>query len=253
MDRQVTISAKALLVVGLMAFALVGAYLVGSGHGQPASASDSSGLTRTVTVVGEGHVSVVPDQLTFNLGVDLTRSDLDTALGDTNTAMQHVIDTLTAQGVAKKDISTTDLEMNPVYARGHGQPPAITGYEVTQTITVVVEDLTNASKVVTAAVEAGGTGVQLNGLQLQVGDPDAALKPARTAAYQQAKAKAEEYAADAGSQLGEVVKVSEISDQPVFSDSPYASADSASAPAGVPIQPGQDQLTAQVTVVFALQ
>ena len=78
----------------------------------------------------------------------------------------------------------------------------------------MVEDLTKASDIVSAAVDAGGTGVRLNGLRLQVGDPEAALEPARTDAIEQARAKAEEYAADTGHELGEVVKVSEVADQP---------------------------------------
>ncbi len=251
MDKNVTLSVRTLLVAGLVALAIVAAYLFGDAGSSPASATDeTSADTRTVTVQGVGHVSVVPDQLAFDVGVSITRDDLNTALADSNTAMQQVIDTLVAAGVDENDVQTTDLSMNPIYSHRRGEPTVFKGYRVDQTVSVVVKDLAKASDIVSAAVGAGGTGVRLNGLRLQVGDPEAALSPARSDAFDQARAKAEEYAAETGHELGEVVKVSEVADQPYDYDRSYAL--SAADSSGVPIQPGQADLTAQVVVVFEL-
>ncbi len=251
MDKDVTLSVRTLLVAGLAVLAIVAAYLIGNAGSSPARASDeTSAGTRTVTVQGVGHVSVVPDQLAFDVGVGITRDDLNTALNDSNAAMKQVIDTLVAAGVDEKDIQTTDLSMNPIYSHRRGEPTVFKGYRVDQTVSVVVEDLAKASDIVSAAVGAGGTGVRLNGLRLQVGDPEAALSPARSDAFEQARAKAEEYAAETGHELGEVVKVSEVADQPYDGDRGYAL--SAADAASIPIQPGQADLTAQVVVVFEL-
>lgn len=248
MGRQVTVSARALVTVGLVAVSLVAAYLVGHAGSGEARAAEGDAAPRTVTVQGVGHVSVVPDQLALSLGVTATRSDLDAALDATSTAMQQVVDTLVAQGVDEKDVQTTDLSMYPVYSR---KPRTLTGYRVDQSVSVVVRDLSRASDVVTAAVGAGGSGVHLDDLRLQVGDPDASLEPARTAAYEQARAKAEEYAGDVGAELGEVVRVSEVADQGGYDERmSYSAADSASAE--IPIQAGQTDLSAAVTVVFEL-
>jgi len=252
MDRKVTLSVRGLLMTGLVALALVAAYLVGHSGGTPARASDdTSSAPRTVTVQGVGHVSVVPDQLGFDLSVDVVRDDLDTALDDGNAAMQQMVDTLKAAGVADKDVQTTNLSMNPEYTHKRGQPRTFTGYRVSQSVTVVVEDLSKASDIVSAAVSAGGTGVRLDGLRLQVGDPEGSLEPARTDAFEQARAKAEEYAADTGGDLGEVVKVSELADQPQSYDMDYSAAGTR-AMADIPIQAGQQDLTASVVVVFEL-
>lgn len=252
MDKNVTLSVRGLLVAGMVALALVAAYLVGHSGGSPARASDETPAgTRTVTVQGVGHVSVVPDQLAFDVGVGTTRDDLNTALTDSNTAMQQVIDTLIAAGVAEKDVQTTDLSMNPIYSHRRGQPTVFKGYRVDQTVSVVVDDLTKASDIVSAAVAAGGTGVRLNSLRLQVGDPEAALGPARSDAVDQARAKAEAYAADTGHELGEVVKVSEVADQPYDDGMRYSAVAADAAP--IPIQPGQADLTASVVVVFELK
>ncbi len=254
MDRNVTLSVRSLLLVGLVALAVVAAYLVGRAGPAPASAQpDDQTTAATVTVTGLGHIGVVPDQLAFDLSVSVLRDDLDQALDDGNTAMQSVVDTLKASGVADKDVQTTDLSMYPEYDRKRkGQPPVLTGYRVSHSVLVTVEDFDKASAIVTAALNAGGTGVRLDGLRLQVGDPDSSLEPARSDALDQARAKAEEYAADAGRELGEIVRISEVTDQPFDRDLAYSAADSlASSP--FPIQAGQQDLTASVVVVYELK
>jgi hypothetical protein len=251
MNRSVTLSVRSLLLAGLVALALVAAYLLGNAGPAPAHAA-ASDTPRSITVTGTGHVSVVPDQIAFDLSESVLRPDLTQALDDANTAMQAVVDTLVAAGVAEKDIQTTDVSMYPEYGRHQkGQPQTLRGYRVSHSISVVVADLTKASSAVTAALQAGGQGVRLDGLRLQVGDPDAALGPARSDAVAQAQAKAEAYAADAGGELGEIVRISETSDRPVDMDvrGSFSMADAAS----VPIQPGQQDLTADVVVVYELK
>ena len=256
MDRQVTISARALALVGLMAVAIVAAYLVGRAGPTPASAQpddQTSDAASTVTVTGIGHVAVVPDQLAFDLSVSVLRDDLDQALDDGNTAMQSVVDTLKSAGVADKDVQTTDLSMNPEYARPQkGQPPVLTGYRVSHSVSVTVEDFDRASAIVTAALTAGGAGVRLDGLRLQVGDPDSSLEPARGDALDQARAKAEEYADNADRELGEIVRISEAYDQPYDRDLSYSAAAGMDS-AELPIQAGQQDLTANIVVVYELK
>src|SRR4051794_22802932 len=114
MDSRVTVSARALTTGVLVTAALVVAYLVGRGGGE-ARAAEGDAATRTVTVQGVGHVSVVPDQLALSLGVEATRSDLDAALDATSVSMQQVVDALVAQGVDQADVQTTGLSLYPVY------------------------------------------------------------------------------------------------------------------------------------------
>lgn len=253
MDRQVTVSARALLMVGLVALGLVAAYLIGRAGPAPASA-ETSEATRTITVTGVGHVAVVPDELGFQLSVSVLRDDLDQAMNDGNSAMQSVIDTLTSAGVADKDVQTTDVSLYPEYGHRRGEPRTLRGYRVNQTVSVTVDDLTKASDVVAAALAAGGEGVSLDGLQLQVSDQDGKLEPARSDALDQAKAKAEEYAAHAGQELGDIVRISEAADQAYDRDLAYASAaDGAAEAAPMPLAPGEQDLTANVLVVYELK
>jgi hypothetical protein len=250
MDKRVTLSVRGVVLAGLVALGLVVAYVAGNAGPSPAQAETSDG-TSTITVTGVGHVSVVPDQLAFDLTVTVLRDDLTQALDDANSAMASVVDTLKAAGVAEKDVQTSDVSMYPEYRHQKGQPSTLQGYRVSHSITVTVEELAKASDVVTAALDAGGRGVRLDGLRLQVADPDGALEPARSDAVKQAQAKAEEYAKDAGRELGGIVRISETPDQSYDGDQrvAYEAADSA---ASMPIQPGQQDLTANVVVVYEL-
>jgi uncharacterized protein len=254
MDRNVTLSVRSLMAVGLVALAVVAAYLFGRAGPAPASAgTEDSATAGTVTVAGVGHVAVVPDQLAFDLSVSVVREELDRAIDDGNTSMKAVIDTLKASGVADKDVQTTDLSMNPEYQKEKGQPARLTGYRVSQTVSVTVEDFDKASDIVTAALTAGGSGVRLNGLRLQVGDPDGSLEPARTAAMEQAREKAEEYAAEAGRELGDVVTISEPTGNRPLSDGLDLRGPVAAQSAVFSFEPGQQDLTANVVVVYELK
>ena len=149
--------------------------------------------------------AVVPDQLAFDLSVSVLRDDLDQALDDGNTAMQSVVDTLKASGVADKDVQTTDLSMNPEYEKREGSARRAQGLPGQPQRLGHRRGLRQGERHRHRRARAGGTGVRLNGLRLQVGDPDASLEPARTDAVEQARAKAEEYAAEAGRELGDIV------------------------------------------------
>jgi uncharacterized protein YggE len=251
-NKTVTLRMRSLLVAGLVALALVAAYLIGRAGPAPASAETSDSAS-TVTVTGLGHVAVVPDQLGFQLSVSVLRDDLDQAMNDGNAAMQSVVDALKAAGVADKDVQTTDVSLYPEYGHQKGQPRTLRGYRVNQTVSVTVEDLTKGSDIVSAALAAGGSGVSLDGLQLQIGDPDGKLEPARSDAFDQAKAKAQEYADHAGRELGGIVKISEVADQPYYSDDMGYSGAADSARASLPISAGQQDLTASIVVVYELK
>ena len=254
MDRNLTLSVRWTVAAALAALALVAAYLLGSAGPSPAQA-ETADSTNTITVTGTGHVSLVPDQLVFDLSVSVLRPDLTQALADADSAIQSVVDTVEGSGVDPKDIQTTDVSMYPQYGRHQkGKPQTLQGYRVSHSISVTVEQLSKASPVLTAAVGAGGEGVRLDDMRLQVGDPDAALGPARTDAVAQAKSKAEEYAKDAGRDLGGIVRISETSDQPYAQDlSGVRGAAADSAASSIPIQPGQQDLTADVVVVYELR
>lgn len=259
MDRPVTVRLGSVLIAVVMILAVAVAYLVGAagGGGDPAQAADTGAAgaeePSTVRMVGTGEVTTVPDMLSFTVVVTVKRTDLDSALADSSATMKRVLDRLADFGVAKADVQTTGLSMNPEYAYHSYAPPTLTGYRVTQQARVDVRTLTKGGAAISAAVEAGGNDVRVRNLRLQVSDPDEAIAEARDAAVEQARTKAEQYVGAAGGRLGEVRSIREISVRvPIPQNLSYRAADLAAPKAALPIRAGESELSVRVEVVWAL-
>jgi uncharacterized protein YggE len=262
MNGNLTVRMRSILLAALVALGLVVAYLLGSGGGggTPAQAAEDrtdSTPARVLTMTGSGDATAVPDQLSFGVGVTLTRTDLGAALDAASATMDRVLGSLARYDVAKGDVQTTGLSMTPVYDYHPYDPPTITGYRVTQRAAVLVKDLKYGGEAVAAAVAAGGNDVRISGLRLLVGDPDAATARARDAAVAEAKAKAEQYAAASGQTLGEVMTLREVHVKPLPSPTNGVSLarglsyDSA-AMQPPPIRAGKERTTVTVRMVWEL-
>jgi uncharacterized protein len=262
MNGNVTVSVRSILLAGLVLLALVVAYLLG-GRGDvvtsPASAAPQDAGTqerpRQMRMVGTGEASAVPDEMSFSLSVTAKRGDLDEALGAANRTTNRVLGVLADQGVKRSDVQTTGLQMYPEYDYPAYSPPVLTGYRVTQRARVHVRELTDGGSAVSAAVEAGGNGVRVRDIKLEVGDPDAVVGDARDAAVEEATAKARQYAEATGQELGDVVSVREVSSPTGTRDAMQASVMSYRAAnladlAKMPIRAGEDELRVRVEVVW---
>ncbi|MDP2771984.1 MAG: SIMPL domain-containing protein [Nocardioides sp.] len=260
-----TLSVKGLLTAGLVLLALVVAYLLGGNGETPAAqavapaAEETGAAARTVTMTGSGEATAVPDEVVFDVSVRMMRPELEEALAESNRTMEKVLQALEAQGVARKDIQTTGLQMDPVYDYPRYSAPVLKGYRVTQRAAVLVTELKAAGKAVTAAVTSGGNAVRVGDIRLKIGDPEAALAKARTQAVEEATLKAQEYAEATGQELGAVLTLRELDEtsQSAIDErglmtraSAYAVADLASK--SVPVRAGRADLGVDVQVVWEL-
>lgn len=263
MNGDITLSVRTFVIGLLVLVALVVAYLLGSSGGGPSAEAappddDASATTppRELTMTGTGDASAVPDQLSFSLEVHLSRPELDDALAAASRSMSRVLSSLKEHGVDKGDVQTTGLSMDPVYDYPNYGPPVLRGYRVSQRASVLVDELKRGGAAVTAAVAAGGNDVRVDNLKLLVGDTDAVMGKARDAAVEEARAKAEQYAAASGEQLGDVVTVSEVRTKPLQTPVEGYSADLSaysSRDAAVPIRAGRDEASVTVKIVWHLE
>lgn len=263
MDKNVTVSVKGLLLTGLVLLALAVAYLLGQSGGttpaaQAAEEVGAAAAPRTLTMRGSGEAVAVPDQVAFDLSVRMMRPSLEEALDEANAATEQVLTAIERFGVERKDVQTTGLEMYPVYDYPDDAPPVLRGYRVVQQAAVLVTELKRAGGAVSAAVAAGGNAVRVQDIRLRIGDPEAALAEAREDAVAKATAKAEEYAAATGQELGEVMTLVEVDDGAQSSvDGRDLAADGLRqlaypADSSVPVRAGRADLGVTVQVVWAL-
>ncbi|HKX79606.1 MAG TPA: SIMPL domain-containing protein [Novosphingobium sp.] len=213
-----------------------------------------------LTVTGEGRSTRTPDVAVFNAGVTTQGKTAAEALGQNSRAMTQVIASLKRAGIAERDIQTSNLSVSPLYAEPRRLPdgsveqqaPVIVGYQVSNNVSVRQRRLGDYGKVIDTLVSAGAN--QVNGPSFQLDDADPALDEARIEAMKKARARANLYAGAAGLKVVRILSISEsggyYQPQPVF----YArdAAMAAPAPPPAPVQPGELQLTASVTVLFEL-
>jgi uncharacterized protein YggE len=189
------------VVAGLVSVPLVLVLAAGCG-----SDSGGSGRHSDVAVTGTATVSGAPDTLAADLGVQVDGSDVSGAINTANSRIQAVIDAVTAAGVAAKDVRTTDVSLQPQYSSDGSTP---TGYRAVETVHIVVRDLSKASTVLAAAVHGGGDAARIDGVSFAISDDTKLLADARSRAFADAKAKAEQYASLSGRTLGQVLTIAE--------------------------------------------
>lgn len=211
-----------------------------------------------LTVNAEGSTTRTPDMASYSAGVTTQGKTASEAMGANSQAMARVISALKKAGVADKDIQTTNLSLNPVYAEPKrqpdgsfsGEPREIVGYQATNTVNVRQRKLEDTGKVIDALVTAGAN--QVNGPDFTLSQPEAAQDEARTDAIKTARARADLYARAAGLR---VVRIVSISESGGYSPMPVMYARKASmdmAAAAPPVAAGELQMSVNVTVQFEL-
>jgi len=222
------------------------------GSNQPSAAPGIAGPG--ITVGGRANVTGTPDTLRLDLSVTVTASSVSDALASANRAAAAVQKSLLGNGVAKKDLQTSGLNIQPEYDYSNNASPRIKGYQVSESISAKLRDLGRAGDVIGKAVTTGGNAVRVNGISLDLEETGALVSTARGKAFADAKAKAEQYAAAAGRSLGNVVTIAEDVATPSPAPMSYGlSATSAKDMASVPIQPGSQDVSVSVTVVFEIR
>jgi uncharacterized protein len=202
---------------------------------------------RQVTVVGSGQVQGVPDTLTADVGIEFTAPDVTAAMNQTNDRQQAVINALTGAGVDHKDISTTEVNLQPEH---DSSGDIITGYRATNSIRVKIHPTDSASHVLAVIVGTGGDATRINSVSYSIADDSQLVKDARTHAFQDAKNRAEQYAQLSGLKLGKIISITEASGG--ASTMPPAPPRGGIAES-VPLEPGQQTVSFSVTAVWQLQ
>lgn len=214
--------------------------------------AEEKSMQRMVTVSGSGSVVAEPDIARLTGGFVREGQTAQAALAANTTTMTKVIAGVKAQGIEPRDLQTSSFHVEPVmvYPKDAAKdgPPRITGYRVSNQVTVTVRDLAKVGDVLDRLISSGAN--QVHGLSFEVSKADSLKDEARRLAVQNAQRRAKLLAEAAGAELGRVVQISEETDggapQPAF----RAKAMSAGP---VPIERGSDVLEARVTATWELK
>jgi uncharacterized protein len=206
---------------------------------------------RWVEVSGQGSVSAAPDFAQATLGVTTTGKTAGEAMAANAKAANALVSLVKAEGVAPADIQTSDVSISPMFSQpspGQTTPETITGYSVSNNVSVMVRDIPRLGPLLDKAVAAGANSIY--GIGFGHNNQSALLDKARPLAVADARRKAEIYASAGGARIGRLMVLTEEggSRPPVAFSRAYA----AGAAAPTPIEAGEDKLTVTVTARFEL-
>jgi uncharacterized protein len=207
----------------------------------------------TLTVTGEGEIKAVPDEAILTAGVVTQASSANEALAANRRAMNGVFAELKRQGIPDRAIRTSWFNVAPQYASptaSSSAQPKIMGYQVTNSVTITVDDLAKLGSAIDTLVASGAN--SMGGISFTVRDPKPLMRQARDAAIKDAIDRAQVYAKAAGLALGRIVTISEggvVTPRPLF----RAMAVVSSGEAPTPMAAGEETVSAQVTVTFGIR
>jgi uncharacterized protein len=215
-----------------------------------ATAAASTDDPSTITAVGSGRATGTPDLLTARLGIHTEGATAAGTLNENNLRTQALINTLTQQGVDKKDIQTYYVNVGPRYdLAGH-----VTGYQTDDTFTVKLRDLGSAGATLDALANVAGNYIRVQGVSYSLDDDSALKDDARADAVAKAKAQAAQMAQAAGVKLGALKTVTEVKPDTTnpydFALASDHAAGSASVP--VPLAEGSLDVSVQVSLVYEI-
>lgn len=229
------------------------AALIFAGCAAPeAIAAEAEAPARTITVNGEGKAAAAPDMAVITIGVQSEAPNAADALRQNTANMSATIRKLKDLGVKDRDIQTSGLSIHPRYNYEQNRSsPEVIGFVASNNVTVRLRDLKNAGAVIDQAVQSGAN--SLSGVSFSFADPDPLYEEARRDAVADARAKAALLTEAAGVKLGKLIR---IQDGYVSTPEPKmygARMMEMAADSAVPMEAGESEITAGVSLVYEIE
>jgi uncharacterized protein len=218
--------------------AIITMALVGWSAAALAQASPDQG---TIVVQGTGTVEVVPDVADIVIGVRNEALNPAEAIDSNADAMKRVLDDAKRAGIEPRDIQTSVLNLSQFR-----DPKNVLRFVAVNTVRIRLRDVSRLGGVARTLVGSGAN--DMRNIRFSIQDPGPHLDRARQGAVHDARRRAEVLVKAADRRLGEIVEITESTD-----DGPgiVAMARSAQA-ADIPTEPGQMTLRASVQIKWRL-
>lgn len=243
------------------------------------TAIDPNTPVNSITLSGTGKVYATADIASFYFSVDETANTVADAQKKAADKNNKAIDYLKSQGIDQKDIQATGYNVNPKYdyntkpcvipmssvqssleSTSYQAPSAVcppskqtlVGYEVTESISVKVRDITKAGNILSGIGSIGVTNI--SGLSFTIDKDDELKAQARKIAIDDARNKATKLAKDLGVHLGKVMSFSENGASPMYYSAKAMGAGDVSSVSSVPELPaGQNEIDSNVSITYQIK
>jgi len=203
----------------------------------------------SISLSADGEVKVAPDMATITFGVVTEAPTAAEAMAQNAARMTQVIAALRRAGISERDIQTSGLNLSAQYDYVQNEPPRLRGYQASNRVTVVINDVNAVGTTADAVVAAGVN--QIDGITFGLKNPKAAEDQARRAAVAALQSKASLYADALGVRLGGIRSLNEggpdMSQPPVFVGNRMAMAADMES---TPVAPGELTVRIDITGVY---
>ena len=211
----------------------------------------------TLTVTGSAAITAAPDRASISVGVNETAAEVSQAQTTANAKVNAIVEAVKALGVEESKISTSNYSIFPQteYDADTGRS-VLVGYQVSNTVTINLEDFSLLDRVIDEAVAAGAN--ETYGITFDVSTRRELYRQALEQAVQAAADKAQLMAAAAGMEIASIEEIREVGGISVSSGrGAYMNATDAVAMAeeagATAIQGGELSVSAQVELVYRVQ
>ena len=210
---------------------------------QPAPPRDQP----VVVTSGDGVVQAVPDRAWMSVTAESRAASPRDAQRKNAEAMKPVQDRLRAAGISEDAIKTTVYDLQPDWDYSNNRR-VLRGYVARNSIEVRIDNIDRVGELVDMVVAAGATGV--DNIRFDLKDRERVEREALRLAVADARARASAAAAGAGLSVDRVLRIDE---QGVSSPPPRPLFREAAAQAAPPIEAGQMEVRAHVTLTSLLK
>jgi uncharacterized protein YggE len=205
-----------------------------------------------VTTTGEGLVRKAPDRAWVTIAAETRARTAPEAQRGNTEAMTGVTAKIKASGIPSDAMQTTGYTLQPEFDYANGRQ-TLRGYAARNQLQVRVDTLAKLGEIIDAAVSVGATNVSSIRFDLQ--DRDTAEREALRQAVTDARARADAVAAGAGQKVDHVLRIEEQRDSamPPRQPVPMYAARSEAVNVAVPIESGEIEVRAHVTLTAAIK
>jgi uncharacterized protein len=233
--------------------AILGVMMMSETHAQQPGMMPPPMMTGTMlTVQAEAQLKAAPDMASISAGVVTTAATAQEALAQNAKRMTAMLAALKEAKVEARDMQTSGVSLQPQYIYNNNEAPKLTGYQVTNTVDVVIRKLDGLGPVLDTLATKGAS--NMNGPNFSIYEPDPIMDEARTKAVQKAVKRAGLYAQAAGLRVKRIVSITEggnIQQAPMpYQGNMVAQSKMAD---DTPIAPGRVGVSANVTMTFELE
>ncbi|RYJ38154.1 Outer membrane protein [Flavobacterium anhuiense] len=203
-----------------------------------------------INVNGEGKVKVAPDQVCISASVETKGNNAKDVKKQNDEKMDAVLKFIKKMNIPTADFKTKQVALNPQYDYEKKK----TSYNATQTVEIVVKDLSKYDELMEGLVQQGIN--RIDRVSFESSKLAQYESEARKLAMKDAKVKAEEYVSVLGQKVGKAFTISDNSQvyrpQPMYAAMRMKEADAMGGASNETLAIGEIEITANVSVSFVL-